>query len=113
LFTATVGLDRIGAVIGERPAIEFMLGVNASEKVTESVLKPGQPFSPVTVILKTFPEVAPFKTVTDGRSDVTATHGTVHVVAQALLLKTVPVTTVSGIGTVLGGSETLTQKLPA
>ena len=66
-------------------------GVVTAVKVILSVLKPAQPFSGVAVMLTLRPEAAPWITFTCVALEPTATHGILQVVAQALLLNTVPV----------------------
>lgn len=57
-------------------------------KATESTLpKPGKPFSAVAETVIWLPTVAPCGTVTVAAFDEIATHGIVHVVVHAELLK--------------------------
>lgn len=60
-------------------------------KLMLSVLCPGQTFSARGMIATPAPELAPIGTVTVVELVVTATHGTVHVVAHTELLNNVPV----------------------
>jgi hypothetical protein len=94
-------LTNVGAVKLEG----FVTAVNA----ILSLLRLGQPFSGVAVMLTRLPVVAIEGAVTLVTLEPTATHGILQVATQALLLNRVLVTTVSGIGTVVGGLVTLTQ----